>query len=46
MHHPEIAAADEPPADATVLEQIYGGPDRDAAGASGSTPSAGPAEEK
>jgi cytochrome c oxidase subunit I len=46
LHHPEIAAADVPPADANVLEQIYGAPDRDASGASGSAPAAGPAEEK
>ncbi|HET8614038.1 MAG TPA: cytochrome c oxidase subunit I [Actinomycetales bacterium] len=46
LHHPEIALLDNPPADAGVLEQIYGAPDRDEAGASGSAPDAGPAEEK
>jgi cytochrome c oxidase subunit 1 len=45
LHHPEIAALDSPPADPTVLEQIYGGPDRDASGASGA-PDSGPAKEK
>jgi cytochrome c oxidase subunit 1 len=46
LHHPEIAALDNPPADAGVLEQIYGGPDRDGAGASGESPDAQPSQEK
>jgi cytochrome c oxidase subunit I len=46
LHHPEIAFVDGPPADAGVLEQIYGGPDRDDAGSSGSAPEAQPAQEK
>jgi cytochrome c oxidase subunit 1 len=46
LHHPEIAAADEPPADAGVLEQIYGGPDRDSSGARGSAHETEPSQER
>jgi cytochrome c oxidase subunit I len=46
LHHPEIAIADEPPADAGVLEQLYGGPDRDDSGSSGSAAVAQPSQEK
>jgi cytochrome c oxidase subunit 1 len=46
LHHPEIAAVDQPPADAGVLEQIYGGPDRDSSGARGSAHPTEPSQER